>query len=199
MANVTLDSVKAVVAGDLITARAPYQQTMQFRPYAKHFLAMNQFPALDDQSHGMMRRIYIVDFPRRFSEDEMDVDLREKLVSELPGIFNWALEGYERLIDKRFRFQKVQSMEKSKQTYQAEMNTVLAFARECLVKTDNADDRLKFGEVYDAYVSFCSNEVHEKQENKIQFRKLLLEAGYSINKSTRDANQVYMEEVKYSS
>jgi putative DNA primase/helicase len=40
----------------------------------------------------MWRRIHVINFPRKFSETEMDVELTEKLLDELSGIFNWALE-----------------------------------------------------------------------------------------------------------
>ena len=39
----------------------------------------------------------VIEFPRKFAEHEMDVELTEKLMGELSGIFNWALEGYKRL------------------------------------------------------------------------------------------------------
>jgi len=82
------DVVKAVVAGDWVTGRVPYKPPTKFKSSAKHFLAMNEAPVIEDTSHGMWRRLYIINFPRRFSEQEMDVHLTEKLQSELSGIFN---------------------------------------------------------------------------------------------------------------
>ena len=42
--NINSDIIKAVVGGDWVTGRRLYKQPMQFRPFAKHFLAMNKFP-----------------------------------------------------------------------------------------------------------------------------------------------------------
>ena len=50
------------------------------------------------------RRIHVIEFPRKFAEHEMDVELTEKLMAELSGIFNWALEGYKRLGGQKFIF-----------------------------------------------------------------------------------------------
>ena len=61
--QVNTDMVKAVVAGDWVTGRTPYKPPTKFRPHAKHFLAMNAMPEIEDTSHGMWRRIYPVDFP----------------------------------------------------------------------------------------------------------------------------------------
>jgi len=33
---------------------------------------MNGNPVIDDNSHGMWRRIYIIEFPKKFTKDEMD-------------------------------------------------------------------------------------------------------------------------------
>jgi len=109
--------IKQVTAGDLVTARSPHKPPVKFRPYAKHFLAMNENPVIDDNSHGMRRRLYLIEFPHQFTKNQMDVDLRDKLKTELPGIFNWALSGYKRLRSKEFKLQETHSMETYKQQY----------------------------------------------------------------------------------
>ena len=108
------DIIKAVVSGDWVTGRAVYQKPSKFKPYAKHYLGMNTLPEIDDNTHGMWRRIHVIEFPRKFSESEMDVELTGTLIDELSGIFNWALEGYRRLRDQGFIFSKSPSMLKSK-------------------------------------------------------------------------------------
>jgi phage/plasmid-associated DNA primase len=92
------DLVKSVVAGDWVTGREVYKKPSKFKPYAKHYLGMNTLPDIEDNTHGMWRRIHVIEFPRKFAEHEMDVELTEKLMAELSGIFNWALEGYKRLV-----------------------------------------------------------------------------------------------------
>ena len=69
----------------------------------------------DEQNTGMWRRINVIEFPKTFSEDEMDVELTGKLVAELSGIFNWALEGYKRLRNQKFIFSESKSMQRRKQ------------------------------------------------------------------------------------
>jgi putative DNA primase/helicase len=68
----------------------------------------------------------------------MDRDLEGKLIGELSGIFNWALEGYRRLRQKSFRLEESQSMKLTKQDYRSEMDSVRAFASDCLIKTKDA-------------------------------------------------------------
>ena len=42
---------------------------------------MNKAPDINDTSHGMWRRIYPINFPRTFTEKEMDRQLEGKLAS----------------------------------------------------------------------------------------------------------------------
>jgi putative DNA primase/helicase len=84
---------------------------------------MNKPPVISDQSHGMWRRIWVLEFNRRFTEKDMDRQLEEKLVGELSGIFNWALEGYNKLKEKKFALNESQSMKMSKKEYRDEMDS----------------------------------------------------------------------------
>ena len=74
------DLIKSVVAGDWVTGREVYKKPSKFKPYAKHYLGMNTLPEIEDNTHGMWRRIHVIEFPRKFSESEMDVELTGKLI-----------------------------------------------------------------------------------------------------------------------
>ena len=58
----------------------------------------------------------------------MYVELTEKLMKELFGIFNWALEGYKRLKGQAFIFSESPSMQKSKKRYKQKNSSVADFA-----------------------------------------------------------------------
>src|SRR5208282_5959409 len=61
---------------------------------------------------------------------------------KITGIFNWALEGYNRLRSNKFRFQEADSMRVAKQKYRIERDSVWAFITENLIKT-NENDKIK--------------------------------------------------------
>ncbi len=187
--------IKAVTAGDWIMGRSPYEKPLKFRPYAKHFLAMNKAPIITDTSHGMWRRIWLVEFPKVFSDNEMDRDLEQKLSSELSGIFNWAIEGYQRLRENNFKFTESESMIQAKKNYRYGMDSVRTFADENLVKTGNHNDAVKLSTIYARYSIFCERE-WLGCESKIKFRKALAGLGYRIENSTRHSNQLYVFGVK---
>jgi len=140
----------------------------------------------------------VIDFPKKITEEEMDRELEMKLAKELSGIFNWAIEGYRRLKERSFRFPEPKSLSISKQSYRDETDTVRAFVKGVLQKTNDHDARLKFGEVYEMYHSFCQNEGKGDIEKKNDFKKKLAGLGFRIANSKKDGNQVCVFGVTFS-
>ena len=83
---------------DSITTARKYGQHFTFVPYAVPIFAANEYFRTSDSSYGWRRRWEVIDFPRDVSKlghfDEQD------LFDELPGIFNTAMEGLRRLMDR---------------------------------------------------------------------------------------------------
>jgi putative DNA primase/helicase len=184
------DLIKSVVAGDWVTGRELYKKPSKFKPYAKHYLGMNTLPEIEDNTHGMWRRIHVINFPRKFSEKEMDVDLTGKLMNELSGIFNWALEGYRRLRDHRFIFSESPSMKKSKKCYKQKNSSVIDFAESQLPEILASGPSVPFKDVYKGYQEFCSLEGIKRVFSKKDFRSTLESDGYRIKNSSKHSNQL---------
>ncbi|MBZ5515127.1 MAG: bifunctional DNA primase/polymerase [Acidobacteriia bacterium] len=85
--------VKELTGGDPITARFLYHESFTFDFAGKILLSTNYRPRIDDTSHAMWRRIRLIEFNVQIPEREQDKHLLEKLLAELPGILNWAIEG----------------------------------------------------------------------------------------------------------
>lgn len=54
---------------------------------------MNSFAQARDLNHGYFRRIQFVPFRRTFLDEQADKSLLNRLLPELPGIFNFVLGG----------------------------------------------------------------------------------------------------------
>lgn len=93
------EAFKAIVAGDLVTARQIYCPPIRFRPKAGHVLAANALPGSDDLTIAFFERVLIVTFNRYFREEEREKNLTERIVdTELAGVAAWAVEGARRLL-----------------------------------------------------------------------------------------------------
>lgn len=90
--------IKSLVSGDILSVRLPYGKPFQLKPECKIWWAMNNYPRVADTSEGFWRKIKVVPFRASFDGKNRDTNLREKLLNELPGILNWALEGLHLLV-----------------------------------------------------------------------------------------------------
>lgn len=85
--------VKALTAGDPITARFMRKDNFTFTPQFKMVVAGNHFPQIDAIDEAFRRRLYIVPFDVTILEQERDLTLPQKLRAEASGILAWALVG----------------------------------------------------------------------------------------------------------
>lgn len=85
--------IKLLTSSDTIVARKLYEEATEFKSQHKLFLAANHKPIVKEQTKGFWRRIHLVPFTQIFDKGQRDKRLAKKLVKELPGILNWAIEG----------------------------------------------------------------------------------------------------------
>lgn len=85
--------IKQLTGGEPQTARFLNHEYFTFTPRASIFLAVNHRPQVRDDSYGFWRRVRLVPLDRQFSPEDIDLHLQEKLLTELPGILSWAIEG----------------------------------------------------------------------------------------------------------
>lgn len=86
--------IKEITGQDLITARFLFKEFFTFKPDAKFWIRSNFRPEIRGADGGIWRRIITIPFTREVLDHEKDRYLQEKLSKELPGILNWALEGF---------------------------------------------------------------------------------------------------------
>lgn len=87
--------VKEATGGDTIRARKLYENSSEYRPQFKLWLACNRLPRVRGTDHGIWRRILTIPFRVVINEAERDRDLPGRLRDELAGILNWCLQGLE--------------------------------------------------------------------------------------------------------
>ena len=95
---------KQLASGEPVEARFIFGRAFILRKYARLLFNCNVLPSDVEMTHAFFRRFMIIPFTETIPEDEQDPDLAEKITkNELPGIFNWVIEGLDRLTrNKRF-------------------------------------------------------------------------------------------------
>ncbi len=98
---------KSITGGDPITARNPYKEPFEFVSHAKLSWACNKLPRVSDEILGtpeFLRRIMLTEVIKGHKID--DKEIYHKFKKELPGIFNWAVDGYNLYMNEGFKYVK---------------------------------------------------------------------------------------------
>ena len=150
---------KQIVAGDKVNGCYKNKDFVEFRPRCVMISACNEYIKSRDTTNGFLRRIQFIDFPRKFEGENADRNLESKLKTELPGIFNWAYEGYKRLKQQDY-FTETQTQDEMMNEFIQQSNPVAVFIEECLEDEDGIVER---SELYRKYTDWAKEAGHEAQ------------------------------------
>ena len=86
--------VKEITSNEPITARKLHRDPFTFKPSHKVLLMTNHRPFVKDSDEGIWRRLNIIGFNAKLSDDQREPHFREeKLRPELPAILAWMIKG----------------------------------------------------------------------------------------------------------
>lgn len=170
---------KLLTGGDYITARALYSEPIEFRNKAKIMMGTNHLPGVRGQEHGMFRRFDITPFNVTIPKSKIDKNLFNKLLQELPGILNWALDGF--LKWQEHGLGEYQEIIQSVENYRVSQDPIATFINECCIK--GLELKAPANELYQEYKNWCqdSNEFALSQR---KFGTALSERGFKKWNST---------------
>ena len=125
--------VKFMTSHDVITARNLYKEPFDFTPTHKTMLTTQHKPIIKGTDEGIWRRIQLWPFVKVIAAKERDRYFREnKLLPELPGILNWALEGLKQY--QKDGLKPPQAVTEATNEYREDMDLVGHFVDECCEK-----------------------------------------------------------------
>lgn len=150
---------KTMVTGGEIDVKKLFVQDYVIKNRCKLIMACNELPKSSDRSDGLYRRMLLVPFTAKFTEKNKDPEIREKLLEELPGIFNLAIEGYVRLKKNNWRFTHSESLAKAIEDYKMDNDNILMWIKECLTYTsDEQNDFVFKHKLYESYKRMCEED-----------------------------------------
>lgn len=154
-AGVRLDDgiYKTLVSDDLLLADVKNRDPIEFIPQCKVVWAMNNLPYVGDRSGAVDSRILIIPMARAIPREQWDLRLDDKLTAELPGIFNFALEGLQRLRSQG-AFTRVAQGESMSNEYRRAQDIYAAFLEDeswCIL----GPGRTNAGALYSAFCLWC--------------------------------------------
>ena len=145
---------KAMVSGEPVEACLKYGQPFTMTDYAKFIFNCNELPKDVEHSNAYFRRFLIIPFDVTIPEHEQDKNLHAKIIdNELSGVFNWVLQGLNRLLEQK-RFSDCEAAKNAVEQYKTESNSVQMFLNENEYKGSLTNYKL-IKDLYPEYRAFC--------------------------------------------
>ena len=117
----------------------------------------------------------ILKFPKNFSENTPDLNLQKKLNQELPGILNWALEGYK--IYKAKGLEPTPNMSDALENYKKYIDPLDGFFEDKIEVTNKKQDFISTNVLVDKAKFYAFQEDRGKIE-KTHLLKYMKMKGY---------------------
>lgn len=151
------DIFKQMASGEPIEARLPYGNPFILNEYAKLIFNCNELPKDVEHTNAYFRRFLIIGFDVTIPEERQDKELPQKIIkNELSGVFNWILQGLDRLI-KQKKFSKCEAVDNARSDYEKQSDSVQLFISEMEYKTSTSQYIL-ISELYPRYKMFCNED-----------------------------------------
>jgi putative DNA primase/helicase len=167
---------KQLVSGEPVEARLPYGEPFTLKQYAKLIFNCNELPKDVEHTNAYFRRFLIIPFDVTIPPKEQDKQLHIKIIEkELSGVFNWVLDGLNRLLEQK-RFTDCEAAKQAVEQYKSQSDSVKMFIDENNYQSSPTDYRL-IKELYTEYRSYCIEDGF-KPVNKSNFMKRL--SGFGV-------------------
>ena len=169
---------KQLVSGEPVEARLPYGEPFTLKQYAKLIFNCNELPKDVEHTNAYFRRFLIIPFDVTIPPQEQDKQLHTKIIEkELSGVFNWVLDGLNRLLEQK-RFTDCEAVKQAVEQYKSQSDSVKMFIDENNYQSTPTDYRL-IKELYTEYRGYCIEDGF-KTVNKSNFIKSLYVLGVLV-------------------
>ena len=172
--------VKQATGGDRMRGCFKYQNSFEFTPALKLWLALNHKPSVRGTDEGFWRRIRLIPFTVTIPPEERDPTLRGRLQNELDGILAWAVRGafewyHVGLLDPEV-------VREATRMYRSDQDVFADWIDECLSRRDDWSE--SGSEVYKSFKSWCERQGMKPMANN-KLANLLKDKGFSSRKDRR--------------
>jgi putative DNA primase/helicase len=181
--------LKDLASRDQLTGGYLYKDSFQFWPAHTLWLYGNHLGRLPSDDSGIWRRLKRFPCEQVIDRDERIEDLDQQLMSELPGILNWALEGC-RNWQEDGALVPPKIVQSATDEYQADMDVLAPFLAECIVSKEGA--RVGATALYKAYKAHSGHDADHL--NPTSFGLALKERGF--RKGPRQSEGKYYKGVR---
>ena len=176
--RVNAEELKKVASGQEISVQRKFQTAKDFVSHTKILVNCNNMPYFNDNTHAIIRRLYIWNFKNRFLTDQEweETDHHEakrffkkaetewlytKLREEKEAIFNLFLAGLDRLKEDHWQFTKSQNMVDILNEYKEGADVLSTWIDEHYEAGDDFDF-VSLPDIYNSFLNYYENNFAKK-------------------------------------
>lgn len=149
------ESFKSLISCEYTTGSEKFEKQKDFIPTLSFIFAGNtdlEFAHMDD---AILDRLVYLIFNKEIPEDQIDLDLEEKLLAEKDIIFSLALDSLKGLIADKYDFKMAPIAAEHIKHRRFLIHSAESFLAEKCKVTESG--RISKVSLYDAYISFCKS------------------------------------------
>ena len=178
---------KRLTGGDIITARALYQNQVSFRPSHLPLYVTNHLPKVSGDDPAVWERLRVVPFDVFIPEADRDKRLDEKLEVEAEAVLAWAVAGYHDYIARGENLAEPPDVLVATEKYRTDSDDVGRFLddKQWIVKAPTL--KATTAVLHAGYLRWAKEEGGEEISLK-EFGKALEDKGYPVTERTRRAD-----------
>lgn len=180
----TTSDIKILTGGDSVEIEKKFCDSYTTEIHSKFILLANEMIQTADYSDGFYRRLMIIPFNKQYldlapgkkkekGKAYKDIYLESKLMEELPGIFNFALDGFIRLQAANYNFTESKACNKAIERFKNQHNVVRTFIKEKFDITGNDSDKVRASKLFPEFEKFCRDNHYYRQYRQISKTKFI--------------------------
>jgi putative DNA primase/helicase len=179
--GVAVERILSITGEDPVSIEKKGKGIFSARLMARFLLVSNELPKMSDESGALRSRVVMLKLTKTVEEARRDVQLTERLLVELPGILNWALDGLDRL-NRRGRLEQPKSAAEHLELLANLSSPKQAFVEQyCRVHPDGA---VKKQLLFDVWKYWCTK-TNTMPGNEVHFARDLYAAVSNVKSSRR--------------
>lgn len=177
-------TIKKLTSGEEISAQKKFGDQFEFEPTFTPVMSTNNLPAIRSKDYGIWRRIFLIPFLVKFTDETKDVHMPEKLEKELPQILGWLIQGCLKLYNEnKGVVPKPKCLEEALADYKNNMDVInLYIASNC---QNFPGYKTSAAKLFQDYKNWAKNN-NEYEMSESRFKADMISHGFALK---RDANE----------
>lgn len=147
--------VKKMISREQVEARHPYGKSFMVKDYCPMMFNVNELPPMENTS-AFWWRFEMFPFHKVIKDSEINPDFASEIIAnELPGVFNWLLDGLRRLMmNRKLTYSKLCA--DAKDRLRKENDSVASFLEE-VGYVATGDDYVLSTVLFNEFTAFCKD------------------------------------------